>query len=121
MSFEDFVRRVAEIPDVESNTHFRAMHPFLTHKGCLLPYTLCRLENLASDWNVVQQNVPGFPCLPKMNQSSVSGRLLYSDAYSSELAEIAYERYHKDIELLGYEEGIKGMISSLKKKGTNRQ
>ena len=50
-----------------------------------------------------------------MNQSSVSGKLLYSDAYSSELAEIAYERYHKDIELLGYEEGIKGMISSLKK------
>lgn len=113
ISFENFVRQIAEIPDIESNTHFRSIHPFLTYKGNLIPHTICKLENLENDWLTVQKNILNFPSLPKINQTNITGKPLYINAYNRELAEITYERFQTDIELLGYEKEIKRMIAAL--------
>ena len=113
MSFAEFVQQVALIPDLQSNTHFRSMHPFLTHRGKLLPHTICKLEHLEKDWQVVRQNIPGFPDLPRINQTNFSDQPAYLSAYNRELAQLAYGRYQQDIELLGYEEEIQHMIATL--------
>lgn len=113
MSFAEFVQQVALIPDSQSNTHFRSMHPFLTHRGQLLPHTICKLEQLETDWQVVRQHIPGFPDLPRINQTNFSDRPAYLAAYDRELAELAYSRYQQDIELLGYKDELQRMIASL--------
>ena len=113
MDFGQFVRRVAEIPDIESNTHFRSMVPFLSHRGELIPQTICKLENLQSDWLTVQQHIAGFPDLPRLNQTNTSDKPVYTQYYDRTLAEIARERYREDIELLGYAAEVDQFIASL--------
>ncbi|MCB1856239.1 MAG: sulfotransferase family 2 domain-containing protein [Pseudomonadales bacterium] len=114
MSFAEFVARVAEIPDRDSNTHFRSMHPFLTHGGKLLPHTVCRLESLARDWQEVQRRIPGFPDLPRINRTDHSDRPAYLDAYDYRSAQLACRRYRQDIELLGYGEAAGQLLASLR-------
>lgn len=113
MSFAQFVAHIAEIPDIESNTHFRSMHPFLTHKGKLLPHKVCRLESLAHDWLEVQGHIPGFPDLPRLNRSNSSDRPVYLDAYDRHTALLACHRYAEDIDLLGYTQETQQLLASL--------
>jgi hypothetical protein len=114
MSFAEFVARIAEIPDIESNTHFRSMHPFLTHRGKLLPHTVCKLESLARDWQEVQRHIPGFPDLPRINRTNSGDRPAYLDAYDRHTAQLAWRRYREDIELLGYAEQTTQLLASLR-------
>lgn len=102
MSFAEFVARIADIPDIESNTHFRSMHPFLTYRGELLPHTVCKLESLPRDWQQVQRYIPGLPELPRINRTNHGERPAYLDAYDRQTAQLAWRRYREDIELLGY-------------------
>ena len=45
MSFDEFVYRVAEIPDPKANDHFRSLHTFLTYKGHSFVDYVGKLEN----------------------------------------------------------------------------
>ena len=115
MSFDDFVRRIAEIPDPQSNTHFRSMHPFLMHNGERVPHKVICLEQIDSQWSEIQDRFPGLPDLPKKNISiSASKKKTFHTAYTRELAEIAYKRYFDDIHAFGYTEEVRDFINSLK-------
>ena len=48
-----------------------------------------------------------------LNQTNFSGTPAYINAYDKALAELAYERYQRDITLLGYEDEVKNMIEQL--------
>ena len=111
MSFEDFVRLVADIPDPHSNTHFRSMHPFLMHEGEIIPHKVLQLEQIDTQWSEIQDRFPGLSDLPKKNVSIPAS--LHS-AYTRELAEIAYKRYFDDIHTFGYYEEVRDLINSLK-------
>ena len=115
MSFEDFVRLVADTPDSQSNTHFRSMHPFLMHEGEIIPHKILRLEQIDTQWSEIQDRFPGLSDLPKKNVSiSGSKKNPLHLAYTRELAEIAYKRYFDDIHTFGYTEEVRDFIKSLK-------
>ena len=114
MSFAEFVACIADIPDSESNTHFRSMHPFLTHRGKLLPHTVCKLETLARDWQQVQRHIPGFPDLPRINRTDSGARPAFLDAYDRPTAQLAWRRYREDIELLGYAPETEQLLAALR-------
>ena len=115
MSFDDFVHRIAEIPDPQSNTHFRSMHPFLMHNGEMIPHKVLRLEQIDSQWPEMQNQFPGLSDLPAINvATSVSNKKIYRSVYTRELAEIAYKRYFDDINIFGYYEEVRNFINSLK-------
>ena len=65
MSFEDFVHLVADTPDLQSNSHFRSMHPFLMHKGEIIPHKILRLEQIDTQWSEIHDRLPGLSALPK--------------------------------------------------------
>ena len=116
MSFEDFVHQVADTPDLHSNSHFRSMHPFLMHKGEIIPHKILRLEQIDTQWSEIQDRLPGLSALPKKNVSPQmdSKKNPLHIAYTRELAEIAYKRYFDDIHTFGYTEEVRDFINSLK-------
>lgn len=101
MEFDAFVRRVVEIPDAKANRHFRSQYTFLTdRRGRLLPRFIGRYENLAEDFNRLQEmlGVSGLS-LPTVRKSE---RQAFQSYYTEELRELVADRYKRDIELFEY-------------------
>jgi hypothetical protein len=71
------------------------------------------MEDLATDWLEVQAHIPGFPDLPRLNQTNSSDRPAYATAYDRETAEIACKRFRTDIDLLGYADQVRVYVDSL--------
>lgn len=99
VSFADFVRVVAELPDEGANVHVRSQHRFSSDDDGVIVEFIGRFERLADDWALLIDRF-GFPALPRRHVS-VHGH--YSEAYTPELARLAAERYARDIEVFGYE------------------
>jgi hypothetical protein len=102
MSFEDFVKAVAAIPDRIADPHFRSQYRFLYRGREPVVDFIGRFESLERDWAVVRERF-GLPVLPHYNRSP---RGSYTSAYTPELARIAADRYRKDIRLFGYDEEV---------------
>ncbi len=101
MTFEQFVKRVAEIPDRSIDRHLRSQASFLTDKsGCLIPDFIGQLESFQEGWEAVREKVPSLHTVPHRNSSQTVD---HSTAYSPEIKKIARIRYQKDFELFGYE------------------
>ncbi len=102
MPFEDFVEAVLEIPDSESDFHFRSQHNFIFGDNeTLLVDFLARFENLKHDYFQLSKTLGvSLPELPKLNTSSSKH---YSSFYHNGkvVKKVSY-RYAKDIELLNY-------------------
>lgn len=108
MSFDAFVRRIAQIPDNRINRHLKSQCWYLYYKQqCLADY-VGRFESLSQDWATLAEKF-GLPDLPHANPSS-GHKQSYKDAYSSQTASIACHRYQRDVELLGYSNDIKDMV-----------
>jgi len=97
LTFEEFVRKIAVLPDHKSDRHFRAQAWFLTWKGELLPSFVGKLENMNEDWKVLQERFAIVPP-PQINVSSVKPL----PEMSSETKDLIAERYIDDFELFGY-------------------
>ena len=69
LSFEDFVRTIAAIPDQKSDRHFRSQAWFLTWRGELLTSFVGKLERIDEDWKVLQ-NKFGIEPPPRINVSN---------------------------------------------------
>lgn len=108
MTFEEFVRAVAGIPDRIADIHFRSQHRFLYYRGVPTVDFIGRFENLTRDWQQVRQRF-GLPGLAHLNRSP---RRSWVEAYSPELARIAANRYEQDIRLFGYEESVAALTES---------
>lgn len=113
MSFEEFVRAVAGIPDRVADIHFRSQHRFLYHRGEPTVDFIGRFETLERDWQRVRQRF-GLPELVHYNRSPHRS---YREAYTPALARAAAERYREDIRLFGYEQEVAALTGS----GSNRQ
>lgn len=101
MSFDEFVRRVADLPDKRANRHIRSQHTFLTdRRGRLIPDFIGHFERLAEDFAFVMERI-GAPevTLPHVRRSSGADHRSY---YTDDLARIVADRYRRDIELFGF-------------------
>jgi hypothetical protein len=106
MSFADFVRAVASIPDAQAELHFRSQHTFIYHQGNCLVNFIGRVEHLSHDWLSLRQQV-GLGKLPHYNRSNHQP---HTKVYTPELARLAANRNQQDIELLGYAADIEPLL-----------
>jgi hypothetical protein len=102
MSFDEFVRAVASIPDEDADAHFRSQHTFVTDdEGRLAVDFVGRYERLAEDFRVVERRI-GLPelALPRLQAARVAAR--YPAFYTAETQRIAADRYGRDLEMFGH-------------------
>ena len=98
-SFEDFVRKVAVIPDTLSDEHFRSQYSILYKNNKLIPDYVGRFESLASDFKDIADKYD-LGEFDHINKSS--NKELFNELYTPELIEIVGKRYAKDFENFGY-------------------
>lgn len=106
MSFEQFVRAVASIPDCEADEHFRSQSTFLmTEAGRLGVDFVGRYENLQSDFRDVSQRI-GLPpaiALPRLQAARHTAD--YVDYYTEDARKIVADRFREDIETFAFHFG----------------
>ena len=110
MSFEDFVRRVVEIPDKHADQHFRSLSSFLLYKGELNVDYVGRFENLSDDWEVISTR---FGLEPPGKNRRVSGPPVGMDEIplSKDALRLVMERYALDLDTFGYREDLEKLLS----------
>lgn len=101
MTFEEFVRRIAALPDHKSDRHFRSQAWFLTRQGVLLPSYVGKLESMSEDWAVLEERF-GIAPPPQINVSSAKPLPDMSD----ETKELILTRYADDFRLFDYRESL---------------
>ncbi len=106
MSFEEFVKAVASIPDCAADGHFRSQSTFLmTEPGRVGVDFVGRYENLQSDFRYVSQKI-GLPAgvgLPRLQAARNTAN--YVDYYTLETRIIVSDRFREDIETFAYHFG----------------
>ncbi len=105
MSFDDFARAVAAIPDEEADDHFRSQHTFITNTlGDITIDFVGRFEALAEDFRAVCEKL-GLPLLMLPHVQAAGTRRRYTEYYSPESREIVASRFREDVILFGYRYG----------------
>ena len=112
MRFDDFVARVAAIPDDQADQHLRSLHTFLTYQGTSLVHWLGRVERLDSDWQHLTTRF-GLPCPQHDRRVSGPSVSFANLPYTRKTAQIAIERYQQDIEMFGYQREADELLVSL--------
>lgn len=110
MSFDEFVKAVAQIPDEDAEPHFRSLAFSLTLEGELLPDLILRQEHLKRDWKRCRSEVKRFtngainldPLILR-NDSSWRQSLM---RVSPETRRLIRQRYAKDFELFNYRPNV---------------
>ncbi len=110
MSFEEFVIAVSKIPDWYSEIHFRSQHRFFYNKNNLAVDFIGRFEDLENDWNVINQTCDLGP-LPHLNQAN--GKFC-TTRFTYETAQLACQRYTRDIDLFGYQNEVDQLLNQLR-------
>ncbi len=99
MPFDECVRRITKIKDSSDLEHHAApMHEFLFHKGALKLNFVGKLENLDTDWVVIQKYCGTDKPLMSRNKKPSS-----ASPYNEETRERVYRFYQQDFELLDYD------------------
>jgi chondroitin 4-sulfotransferase 11 len=102
MSFDDFVRAVAAIPDEEADDHFRSQHTFVTNAcGTIAIDFVGRFETLAHDFRRVGERV-GLPSLTLPHVQGATTPKRYLEYYSEQTRNIVASRFDEDLKLFGY-------------------
>ena len=112
MSFEDFVRCIAAIPDDQADQHFRSQYPLLWYRDQWLVDSIGHFESLDEDWEVLAAKI-GLDQLPGRQRSSGAGDALRRLPLSADVAGLAVQRYRQDIDLFGYREEIDRWLAGL--------
>ncbi len=104
MTFDEFVRAVNSISDVDADAHFRSQYTFLqTGAGTVGVDFVGRYESIRSDLEHVAQAI-GLPAnfeLPRLQAAHTA--VNYVDYYNMETREIVASRFREDIHTFGYE------------------
>jgi hypothetical protein len=101
MTFENFVRLVAKIPDYLSDGHFKSQYAWLHRFGTLIPEYVGRVESIGDDWRPLAERF-SLPSLTRLNASTRDGFVSYYS--SSAIVDAVAERYERDIVTFGYED-----------------
>ena len=75
-----------------------------------------KFESLQEDWQQLMEKL-SLPPLPHKNISLKKSENNEESFYTKNIAEVAIERYRKDIELLGYQDDIAACVNSLPSPG----
>lgn len=112
--FDYFVRKgPVRISDKWADTHLVSQHVLVYGpEGQCYADFIGRFEHLAEDWKEVQQRV-ALPDLPVRNQTAKSD---WRDYYTLELAQMVYQRYQKDVEVFGYQDAYRDLVTYLEEK-----
>jgi hypothetical protein len=114
MTFDEFVCRVAGIPDEQADQHFRSQHTFLMHGDTLLVHHLGRLETFAADWRLIEERM-GLPMPGHFHRVSGPKIELAAIPIGATAAERAVSRYRRDLEAFGYMAEVTEWMKGLKK------
>lgn len=101
MSFEEFLRVIARIPDAVADEHFRSQYRmFSTPGGSLLVERIIKFENLHEGVTELLHDLGA----EEFDVDHLHGtvRSDYRQFYTDDLAEMAARHYRKDIRLLDY-------------------
>jgi hypothetical protein len=102
MTFEEFVRAVAEIDDADADKHIRSQHLFVCDaEGRLLSDHVAKFERLATEMRFIFERI-GAPMVKLPHQLSSGKNTGYRRHYSPESRALAEQRYARDLELFGY-------------------
>jgi hypothetical protein len=71
-----------------------------------------KFESLLDDWQKLMEKL-SLPPLPHKNISLQESENNEESFYTRNIAEVAIERYRKDIELLGYQDEVASFVHSL--------
>lgn len=108
MPFAEFIEQVHDIPDSESDPHFRSQSGiFYTHdpaERCLASY-IGRFESLAANFTAVmeQLGLADRISLGHRLRSRRPGKKPYTDFYDERLRRLVAERFADDIRLFDYD------------------
>lgn len=101
MSFAEFARAVAAIPDDRAEKHFRSQTRFLFAGGRQVVDFIGRLERFDEDWAEVCRHTGLQPVARAYNVTAAGQRRL-EEWYDDSLLALVGERYAEDFALLGY-------------------
>ena len=103
MSFDEFVRAIASIPDKKANNHFKSQYLFMTDKkNNLFLNFIGRFETLEKDYKLAMKKagIKSLSQLPKKNKTK--NRKSYEKYYTKETEDLIRKRYKQDLKLFDY-------------------
>lgn len=112
MSFDDFIERVAEIPDKYSDQHFRSQSALLLYQGELLVDYYGKHEQFDEDWAMLSAR---FGLDAPTRQKRVSGVAVPMSELplSRQSLERVMLRFEQDLDLFGYREDLEALMDEL--------
>lgn len=113
MSFDDFVRCVAGIPDRQADQHFRSQHPHVMANGEWLVQRLGKLEHFREEWDLLRAEISMEDLPLAVRRSTGAGNALGKVPLCRAVADMAVNRYGTDIDVLGYQGEITDWLASL--------
>lgn len=96
-TFLDFVGKILIIPWKYCDRHFVSQYYWIYKRCKVAPDYIGKIENIQSDWAVIQSKFPGMPSLGHQNSSSVTDIELSCDCRKS-----LESKYKKDIDFFDY-------------------
>jgi len=103
MSFSEFARTVASIPDDNADEHFRSQADYITNSaGSVAVDFVGRYEQLDIDFAQVVRDI-GLPDTTSLAKLQAAPKKNYRTYYTKETVELVNKRYARDIELFNYE------------------
>ncbi len=103
MSFDEFVRAVVNIPDVDADPHFKSQYTFIAKEtGEKLVDFIGKLENAEEDFLYVLNRLNRTDILiPHFKKNS--NKKHYREYYTPDVRDMVSKRYSKDIQMFGYD------------------
>jgi chondroitin 4-sulfotransferase 11 len=116
MTFAEFVTKIVKIPDCLADRHFKSQYSVLYRRGKLLVDYIGKVENIEQDWMRVAEKFGFEPRVVRENTSTPKDKKRdYRLFYTQELADMVYQRYQNDFELLGYQTAHQELLDFLTK------
>ena len=108
ISFDEFIRRVVDIPEKSADQHFRSLCSFLVHDGKLLVDYVGKFERFAQDWDEIATRF-GLPQPKRARRVSGSPVAMKDIPLSSAGLELVIARYAQDLDTFGYRKELEAM------------
>lgn len=112
MSFEDFIERVAEIPDKYSDQHFRSQSALLVHRGELLVDYWGKLERFAEDWEVLSARF-GFDAPARQKRFSGVSTPMHELPLTRGGLSLVMNRFAEDLDHFEYRQDLEALMDEL--------
>ena len=103
MSFEEFVRKISDIPDSDADQHFRSQSQFLmgeNHK--LIPHFTGKLEQFEDDFRKVAERLNCETLQLQHINKSKAKKINYENYFTPEIKQLIFKRYQTDFNIFNY-------------------